>query len=206
MNQKQILTYTGLAAVVIASGAMWWWIVARQTKETLAADATMSTAIDLREPPVLQAEPPKLAGKILVGPQVQTKFYLAKNGKRYVFPDETKTFETWFPKNAPIVKVTASELESYPLGGNAWYRPGTRMIRITTDTRVFAVAHHGVLRPITETTAEQIFGKSWKSLVDTLQDYYFTNYTIGAQIASPNDYSIAAEQARSKTIEDDLEL
>lgn len=202
MNKKNIAIIAALILVLLLSIALWWRIFNRDAEILPRFGGNNQEATQQKEEfPVLPVDPPKLAGRVLVGPKVATKFYLARDGKRYVFPDETKTYDTWKSTLPAVTKVTQEELESYPLGGNVWYRPGTRLIRIQTDERIFAVAHGGVLRPINEGNAALIFGANWKSLLDTLQDYYFTNYTIGEPIGGPSDYSVQAEQGKSTTIE-----
>src|SRR3989344_3979487 len=173
----------GLLIILALTALVWWRIFNRNTEPAPSARVSQPAA----ESPVLAPEPPKLAGTVLVGTKVKTKFYLAKDGKRYVFPDDTKTFETWKSVLPPVKNVSQEQLESYPLGGNVWYRPGTRLIRIQSDPRVFVVAHGGVLRAINDGNALAIFGSPWVALVDTLQDYYFTNYTIGEPVGGPSD-------------------
>ena len=191
--------------VIIVLGGIFLYTQKVHAPENESGEYAKTPAPVAAQPPVLRPEPPKLAGHILIGPKVTTKFYLAKDGKRYVFPEETKTFETWFPNaaKAPITKVSQDELESYPLGGNVWYRPGTRLIHIGTDTHIYAVAHGGVLRAINEGNAALLFGADWNKLLDLMPDYYFTNYTIGAPILAPAQYSVAIEQGLSQTIDMD---
>lgn len=197
-----------LIIAVLLCIAVWWKIFTKNVAPQTASIGAPAQQQPVDGTPVLRPEPPKLAGSVLTSAGLKTKFYLARDGKRYVFPDETKTFETWYPAGikAPLVTLKRDELEKYPLGGNVWYRPGTRLIRISTDDRIFAVAHGGVLRPINEQTAAAVFGPQWKSLVDMLQDYYFTNYTIGTQVSSLTDYSPEAERGRSNTIDQDKNI
>jgi hypothetical protein len=203
-NKQKALYAFGITGLVLVSAALWWGILNRNNKSS----ELVETPIVKVEPvekvsPVLYPDPPKLAGHVLVGPKVPTKFYLARNGKRYVFPDDTKTYDTWKSVLPPINTVSQDELESYPLGGNVWYRPGTRLIRIQSDARIFAVAQGGVLRALNEGTAESLFGKDWKLQLDTLQDYYFTNYNPGEPILSLKDYNPQAETSKAATIEID---
>ncbi len=210
-NKQKIILAVGAGVIIVLCALVWWKIFTNNTvpkdapagAPTATQPAVPSVAVD--PSPIQRPEPPKLAGSVLTAAGLKTKFYLARDGKRYVFPDETKTFETWYPAGtkAPLVSLTREELEKYPLGGNVWYRPGTRLIRISTDDRIFAVAHGGVLRPINAGNAETIFGANWKSRVDMLQDYYFTNYTVGTQISSLVDYNPEMEQGRSATIDAD---
>lgn len=215
MNKKGIIAIVILVLIIIA--ALWWRIYQTATAPSAPASApvteqTQPTAATAQNTAPQQPQPgpivyavPKLAGHVLIGPKVKTKFYLARDGKRYVFPDDTKTFDTWFPQGtALITHVSEDELESYPLGGNVCYRPGTRLIANQGDARVFAVVHGCRLRPITQDAAALLFGADWQKLVDQLQDYYFTNYTVdNTPIASIVDYNPVNERGISVSIEAD---
>ncbi len=199
---KKYLSIAGV--LLVAIGALWWGIFNRnRVTPTPVAEQTVQQQPTQKQSPILYPDAPQLAGHVLVGPKVPTKFYLARDGKRYVFPDDTKTYESWKSVLPPIKYIAQDELESYPLGGNVWYRPGVRLIQIQSDYRIYAVAHGGHLRSLNEGTAEMLFGKNWKSLLDTLQDHYYTNYNMGEPILSPQQYSVLAELGGSQTIEED---
>ena len=195
-----------LVGIIILCIIAWYRIVQQDNSAPQITDSQAPATINQPQIPVLHADAPKLAGTVVMGPKTTTRFYIGRDGKRYVFPDETKTFDTWYPSGTKITRLSETELEKYPLGGNICYKPGTRLIHISSDTRVFAVSHGCVLRPINEGTAVMIFGADWQKSLDMLQDYYFTNYTIGKQISTTHDYSIAAEQGASQTIDIDKGL
>src|SRR3989344_2559457 len=71
-------------------------------------------------------------------------YYLGADGKRYVFPNE-KTYKTWYSDFSGVQIVSATELSSYSIGGNATYRPGVKLVKITTDPKVYAVGGNGTL-------------------------------------------------------------
>lgn len=204
MNKKIIIS-GGAVITVIIIGVL---LFANKATAPDGNDVVRAPNGGIITPPVLRPDPPKLAGRVLVGTKTKTKFYLARDGKRYVFPDETKTFDTWFPNaaTAPITRVTQDQLESYPLGGNVWYRPGVRLIHISTDQHIYVVAHGGVLRAINEGQLDLIYEKNWKSKLDLLQDFYFTNYTIGEPVLAANQYSPEIEMGLSQTIDQDKGL
>ena len=205
-DKKQLQIGIILVGIIILCTIAWYKIMTQGGAQQATESTQVAAQQQLAAIPVLRPDAPKLAGSVVIGPKTTTKFYLARDGKRYVFPDETKTFETWYPNGGAVVRLTQSELEKYPLGGNVCYKPGTRLIRITSDTRIFAVSHGCVLRPLNEGTAARIFGANWDKSLDTLQDYYFTNYKIGGVISTTQDYSIAAEQGSSQTIDADKGL
>ncbi len=111
-------------------------------------------------------------------------YYLGADGKRYVFPNST-TYFSWYPDFSGVVTIPAAELQSYPLGGNVTMRPGTKLVKITTDPKVYAVEPNGVLRGIqTEAQATALYGTNWNKRVVDVPDAFFTNYTTGAALAT----------------------
>jgi hypothetical protein len=59
------------------------------------------------------------------------------------------------------------------------------MIKIQSDTRVYAVARDGVLRMIpNEATAAALFGPQWNKMIDDLPDSFFVNYTVGTPLSA----------------------
>ena len=109
-------------------------------------------------------------------------YYCGRDGFRYVFPNE-KTYSTWYTDFAGVIIVSETDLAAIPLGGNVTYRPGVRMVKITTDPKVYAVAPGGVLRPIaSEAVAAALYGPNWNQLIDDVPDAFFVNYTVGEPI------------------------
>lgn len=99
--------------------------------------------------------------------------------KRYVFPNE-KTYKTWYKDYSTVHTITDTELSNIPLGGNIVYRPGTRLVKITTDPRVYVVGQDGYLHWISnEALAIKLYGPNWKNLVSDIPDAFFTNYKYG---------------------------
>lgn len=133
-------------------------------------------------------------------------YYLGADGKRYVFPNE-KTYKTWYSSFSGVQIVSASEMSSYPIGGNVTYRPGVKLVKIQTDPKVYAVSGNGTLRWITTgELAVALYGSNWATLVEDVSDAFFVNYTIGDPIDSADDYDKAEEMADSETINEDKNL
>ncbi len=141
-------------------------------------------AISLMGMPVHTAKAATLTAGTLIKASGAAVYYYASNGKRYVFPNE-KTYKTWFNDFSSVVTITDAELAAVQIGGNIVYRPGTRLVKITTDPKVYAVSAHGTLHWITsETIANQLYGATWNQMIDDVSDAFFTNYTYGADITS----------------------
>lgn len=111
-------------------------------------------------------------------------YYFGADGKRYVFPNSQAYF-TWYADFGSVKVVSASELAAIPLGGNVTYRPGTRLVKITSDPNVYAVEPGGVLRWVqTEEVARSLYGDEWNKRIDDIPDAFFFNYAIGAPLAA----------------------
>ncbi|MCE9585735.1 hypothetical protein K8R04_00225 [Candidatus Uhrbacteria bacterium] len=127
------------------------------------------------------------------GTTYSTVYWYANDGKRYVFPN-AGTYNTWFPSFENVLTISDSELFSIPLAGNVTYRPGAKLVKVTSDPKTYAVARGGVLRHVTsESLASQLFGYDWASKVQDLPDEFFTNYTVGSPIYSTSDYNVSNE-------------
>jgi hypothetical protein len=142
---------------------------------------------------------PISSGDLIKGP-TDAVYYYGQNGKRFVFPN-FKTYSTWYADFSTVKTITADELASIPLGGNVTYRPGVKLVKVTTAPKVYAVAVNGVLRWIkTEEIARALYGSDWNKKVDDMPDAFFVNYTVGADIASSADFSPSAQTTLASSI------
>lgn len=124
------------------------------------------------------------AGDLIKMDGLSSVYYLGNDGKRYVFPSESVYF-SWYQDFSSVVTIPASELQSYPLGANVTMRPGTKLVKITTDPSVYAVTPNGVLRKIaSESDAITLFGTNWSKMVVDVADAFFTNYTVGTPLTT----------------------
>jgi hypothetical protein len=128
-------------------------------------------------------------------------YYLGQDQKRYAFPNEA-VFKSWFNDFSSVQMVSDQTLASYPLVKNVTYRPGTRLIKITTDPKVYAVARGSILRWIqTEAVARALYGDTWAAQVDDVADALFANYQVGNPIASAADFNRVEERSNAVSID-----
>lgn len=133
-------------------------------------------------------------------------YYLGADSKRYVFPNE-KTYKTWYSDFSGVKVVSSTEMSSYAIGGNVTYRPGVKLVKITTDPKVYAVAMDGTLRWVTTADiAAALYGSNWATMVEDVPDAFFVNYTVGANITAASDYSVQGAKDGSPTINEDKGL
>ncbi len=142
-----------------------------------------------------KAEAATIASGDLIKASQPAVYYYDSNGKRYVFPNE-KTYKTWYGDFSTVKTITDAELAAISITANVTYKAGVKMVKITTDPKVYAVAKNGVLRWIkTESAAIALYGADWNTKVDDVPDSFFVNYTVGADIASASDFDKAVEMA-----------
>ncbi len=133
-------------------------------------------------------------------------YYVGNDGKRYVFPTE-KTYLTWYSDFSGVKEISATELASYRIGGNVTYKAGMKMVKITTDPKVYVITKGGVLKAIpSETVAKALFGALWNKQIDDVPDAFFINYKVGMALVTENDYVIANEKSASGNINVDKGL
>ncbi len=131
------------------------------------------------------------AGSLLKASNASVYYYGA-NDKRYVFPNE-KTYKSWFNSFDSVIAVSDNLLGEIPIGGNVTYKPGKKLVKITTDPKVYWVDKEGTLRWVkTASIAKQLFGSSWQSIIDDIPDPFFINYKIGLPIETTNLPTIEA--------------
>jgi hypothetical protein len=131
-------------------------------------------------------------------------YYKAANGYRYVFPNEN-TYKSWYSIFSAVKIISQSEMEKLVIGGNITYKPNSRLVKITTDPKVYWVGKNSVLRWLSsEALAKEMFGNNWAALVDDLPDAYFAppTYTIGDPLKENNRPTIEENWA----IDDNLNL
>lgn len=119
---------------------------------------------------------------LIKSPSITSVYYCGVDGKRYVFPNQA-IYNSWYEGFDGVITITEEELASIPLGGNVTYKPGKRLVKITSDPKVYAVAHGGVLRWVQDQQiAESLYGSSWADDVDDIPETFFISYTIGEPI------------------------
>lgn len=129
------------------------------------------------------------AGTLVKSPSYSAVYYLGEDGKRYVFPSES-VYSSWYPDFSGVTTITDEQLYSSPIGGNVTYKPGSKMVKITTDPKVYAVDKNGTLRWIVgEDVASALYGQDWATKVADIPDAFFMNYRVGSPITSPTDFA-----------------
>lgn len=130
-------------------------------------------------------------------------YYWGGDGKRHAFPNEQIYF-SWYADFNGVKTVDATTMASLMLGTNVTYKPGAKMVKITSDPKTYAVDAGGTLRWVTtEAAAIALYGNSWNSKIDDISDAFFTDYKVGADISSKTDFDPADRTAAATNIDAD---
>ena len=157
-------------------------------KKIFAAGVIFVTVLSMSVVVAPQAGAVASAGDLIKMAGLSTVYYLAADGKRYVFPSESAYF-SWYSDFSGVVTIPQSELESLSLGANVTVRPGTKLVKITTNPKVYAVVAGGNLLPIPdEATAATLYGANWNKRIIDVSDAFFTNYKISTTPVSATAY------------------
>ncbi|MFH1427739.1 MAG: discoidin domain-containing protein [Patescibacteria group bacterium] len=121
------------------------------------------------------------SGSLIKIKSLPSVYYLGDDGNRYAFPNET-TYFSWYSDFSTVITISDNEMASYPLKDNITIRPGTKLIKITTDPKVYAVEPGGELRWIeSEEIAKKLYGDSWSKRVVDVPDSFINSYKVNGK-------------------------
>lgn len=112
-------------------------------------------------------------------------YYLDRDYYRHPFPNRG-TFLSWYHDFSGVQELDAKTLAGIIMQSNVVYRPGTRLVKIASVPKVYAVEPGGTLRWIeTEAVAKALYGDDWNKRVDDVPEAFFVNYHEGAPLTAP---------------------
>lgn len=144
--------------------------------------------------PALAQTAPQPGTLIVTASNPAVYWYSNARRQRYVFPN-LNTFYTWFGPSDfyRVNRISDADMAMLRIGGTLTYRPGSRLVKITTDPKVYVVEATSTIRWIeSEPVAAAMYGPHWQQFIDDVPDAFFTGYTIGAPISHPRDYRPSA--------------
>jgi len=111
-------------------------------------------------------------------------YYFDRDWFRRPFPNR-KVYLSWYKDFSGVKELIREQMAGIQLGGNIVYRPGTRLVKVPSIPKVYAVEPGGVLRWIeTEAVAKALYGDDWAKRVDDVPESFFINYKEGAPLTT----------------------
>ncbi|MFA6100237.1 MAG: ice-binding family protein [Patescibacteria group bacterium] len=133
-------------------------------------------------------------------------YYVGADGKRHSFAN-SHIFFSWFTDFNGVRVITLQQLANLPLGINVRYKPGSKMVKFTTDPKVYVVSRGGVLRWVkTEGVAAALYGSLWNKGIDDLSDALRNSYTFGADVNNASDFNLSLQESSVGNISADYGL
>lgn len=112
-------------------------------------------------------------------------YYLDKDWKRHPFPN-SRVFNTWYRDFLQVKEISKADMTDFRMGTSILFRPGTRLVKIPSIPKVYAVEPGGSLRWIeTEAVAKALYGNEWAKKVEDVPESYFVGYREGAPLVAP---------------------
>lgn len=115
------------------------------------------------------------AGDLIKTNSSSAVYYVGADMKKNVFPDST-TYFSWYSDFSAVTVVSQDEFNALSWGGNVVMRPGTKLVKIQSDPRVYAVEPGGKMKHIpSEAVAISIYGANWAKRVVDISDTVFVS-------------------------------
>jgi hypothetical protein len=128
-------------------------------------------------------------------------YYIGIDCKRHAFPN-ARVYESWYSSFGNIATVSATQLASIPLGKNVTYKPGVRLVKFLSLSKVYAVAADGKLRWVpSEAIAQTGYGTTWNTNVDDISDAFYGDYLFGDDLTTTGDITAELQQSTGTTID-----
>ncbi len=147
----------------------------------------------------------KYNGLILKGDIGSEIYYVATDGKKYVFPNEQVYF-SWF-HSFSVVKTVPQIVVAEMLNGATQVTlfPGNQLVQFGNNPEVYMVRRKATLRWIPdEKTAEKLSGKNWTKHIIRLPENNLKSYNIGEVITDPAEIVGPYVLRRAQSINDEL--
>jgi len=145
-------------------------------------------------------------GDLFRGTTLPAVYYLGKDGFRYVFPND-RVYTSWYSNFDDVKWISDADLTTVQIGGNVTYKPGYIMIKIDSDPKTYAVDQGGTIRWVTsEEVATLMYGSDWNTKIHDVADGFFSNYTMGSDIESVDDFDVDEVLADTEDIDEDKNL
>lgn len=135
-------------------------------------------------------------GMLVQTPDIPFTYYYL-DGARYPMP-YGPVLESWYGSDCAlcndVYQMEGPDMAAIPLGAqNVVVKPGAFVMRVQLDDdndseQLYVVEPCRTLRPVTSTTAADIYGGSWTSLLRHLPSAFEKDYSYGPQLFDAEDF------------------
>jgi hypothetical protein len=142
---------------------------------------------------------------VYIGDSIKSKdsttvYFVDTDKRRHTFPNEP-TYFSYFPSFAGIKTLPLSTLAQIAIGKNVTVRPGTWLVKIQTDPKVYAVEPFGSLRYVSSVDiAINLYGTDWATRILDISPVFFVDYQVDdplTTLAHPTEAVIRYQNSAS---------
>ncbi len=153
------------------------------TVPTTPVPAPEQPSLILHDPEPAPPLPPAVqVGELVKSAKAGTIYFIDQDNRRHTFPNSV-TYFSYYSDFSNLHTLADTTLAAIPLGSNVIMRPGTYLVKIQSDFKVYAVEPYGVLRWISsETVAADLYGADWSTRIVDVEPTFFTDYQLGADV------------------------
>ncbi|MBP9732051.1 MAG: hypothetical protein KBD29_01175 [Candidatus Magasanikbacteria bacterium] len=118
------------------------------------------------------------AGDLFKATGASAVYYLTASMERAYFP-HVDVFNSWNLSFNDVVTVSGECLFAYPAATVAGinYRPGSRLVKLSDASPVFAVTPGNKLVQVTGESAAALYGTNWTSVLRDVSPFHWASYT-----------------------------
>ncbi|MFA5902326.1 MAG: hypothetical protein WC836_00205 [Desulfobacula sp.] len=120
-----------------------------------------------------------MVGDLIKSKDFTTVYFIDSDNRRHTFPNEP-TYFSYFSSFKGIKILPLSTLSQIEIGANVTVKPGTWLVKIQTDPKVYALEPYGVLRYVsTVDIASKLYGSNWTARIIDISPAFFVDYQVG---------------------------
>lgn len=178
-KEGQIMTNV----ITLSKRAFTWSVVVLTIAWSVGLSALVPAAA------LAQSEVELEPGDLYTVPGDSAVFILTEDMEAMYFPN-AEVFFTWFENFDGVNVISPEQSGAYPLADTPGvnFRPGSRLVKITTNPRVYAVGPDNMRHWIPSgEVAEELYGPAWASIVRDVHVYHWANLEDGDDVDGPHD-------------------
>lgn len=138
-----------------------------------------------------------VSGKLIKAAGNPAVYLAADDGRRYVFSGPGQ-FNGWFNGDFSSVRtVSSTKIAAMPLAGIVMYRPGYKLLKVSSQPQLYTVGKDGQLHWVrSQEVVTTLFGQSWNQSIELVDSTLVADYGVGQPISDLVAYQAAIYQGK----------
>ncbi len=125
---------------------------------------------------------PLQAGSLFKTTASSAVYLLTSDLKSLDFPN-ADVYKTWYEDYSGVVTISPACGEAYPYGGSVTYRPGSRLVKVTSFPTVYLILPGNKRAKLANgDVATALYGSNWGSKLRDLPSYWMSGYADAPEV------------------------